>query len=292
MSVLVASDGGGGNDSGSGRGDSGSSDSGGGGSGGSGGVGVGELRTTQALVLNPPLSHAPAAPSVAALCLLRRAQEQFGSATAAVPARCAPARQWMSTGRPAPSFRHAHYPTVKRKMSKETGSGFWTQHTIIGRGRHLARDEREERREVREHGRVVAARRGGAERATPDADRELEVRERRVALEVAAAVRVLAEHDPEDAEPRERGAVSRELGVPDVQVRVRLGMAPDRVARRVAADATQKNAEQVCVSLRNERVSGPQSTAEKPEVENERAFRNEWRMERSALSHRSGAVAS
>jgi len=94
VSVLVASDGGGGNDSGSGGGgndsgsgggDSGSSDSGGGGSGGSGGVGVGELRTTQALVLNPPLSHAPAAPSVAALCLLRRAQEQFGSATAAVP---------------------------------------------------------------------------------------------------------------------------------------------------------------------------------------------------------------
>ena len=62
MSVLVASDGGG----------------------GSGDVG-GELRAAQALVLNPPPPHTPAAPSVAGLCLLRRAQEQFGSAAAAAP---------------------------------------------------------------------------------------------------------------------------------------------------------------------------------------------------------------
>ena len=80
MSVLVASDGGGGS-SGRGSGGSGSDN----GNGGSGGVDVGELRTAQALVLNPPPPHAPAAPSVAGLCLLRRAQEQFGSVTAAVP---------------------------------------------------------------------------------------------------------------------------------------------------------------------------------------------------------------
>ena len=75
VSVLVSSDGGGGSGT-----DGTGNDSGSGGSGG-----VGELRTAQALVLNPPLPHAPAAPSAAGLCLLRRAQEQFGSATAAAP---------------------------------------------------------------------------------------------------------------------------------------------------------------------------------------------------------------